>query len=660
MYYFYHFLVLFYPGYMLANLLVVNQHKYLLSFSMSYAFVVLTLFVVKHLNVEGFYVIVTWLGYSLLLTIIWIHRNKSVLSSLVRGYGAETRMNLASFGKNQLALMPPVGLIAGVVIYLLIVGPYTEVPADVWWHLGGIQLNYNLDILVSTIQTDQYWHYLEAVFRYLSGLDSRQFILHATIANSITFVLGIYYFSIFLFSDLNRANGIKVAYALTASILFILFFGVNIFSYFRYYVLSYSFLNYIAYLTALLLITRILDINNRTNARDSTILLFLFPAMALIHFQEALFTTIMGVVILFVVLYDKVKDTEIINFIGISLPRLSTKKTSTDHVQTKNTRLLFIAYAVTIISILVWVYSYYYRVRHAPVSPFVINADRIFPFLKNLYISNPTYQFYETITLWGVFVYILYFLWRRQDRWVHPVVRAGMFIPLATLFNPFFVDFFLRYSTADVLWRMGYMITLPFFGAYIFVENIRSINWRNILRGSNLVPITILVLMVYLLTPIQTKFIDAPYARTYTLQPVRKKNNYTVWGDLIEYMSSIEGQRKILTDPVTGYILAATTSHDVPYRYKFYSIKHKDINLKRYERNTFRQYNDWLLVLNKRKGGFSRNGKISKHWSGRVMFLEGKYSDKLDYYVTKNTDIFIKQWEKDNITVYLIKYPELG
>ena len=67
--------------------------------------------------------------------------------------------------------------------------------------------------------------------------------------------------------------------------------------------------------------------------------------------------------------------------------------------------------------------------------PFLIPLSSTLPVLKQLYVSNPTFQPYHAVTVWGVVVYLLCLL-RFRFLAVSPILLVGMLSPVITLFNP--------------------------------------------------------------------------------------------------------------------------------------------------------------------------------------------------------------------------------
>ena len=536
-------------------------------------------------------------------------------------------------------------LVAGLaLLYLSVVGPYTEVPADAWWHLETIQKIFNGDLLGGRVQTDHYWHHLLALLRKLSGADFETFIFVATLTNSVTFILGIYYFSLYVFSRSRMNRRERIMCAVLACILVVMHFGVNIFSYFRYYVFAYSFFNHIIFLFAFVLLADFYR-SGRYSATNIYWVALLFLISALVHFQEALFIVVSGVSLAVVKYYSYLKGQGGSGLVG-------TYQSLAPHIRdnARHGRRVRVSFVVVVIgSIVAIAWSLYGMERRDAVYPFLLEVKAVLPFLGNLYISNPVYQVYQTISVWGLLVYAIYLVDKKR-LFKSDILNAGMLVPVLTLFNPIFVDFFLRFSTADRIWRIGYIIPVAFLGAYYIQHYYKALLGKKEIRAG-----LVLVGLVVLLFPLEYKYLVSRDSRIYTLRSVEEDVNYVIWADLIDYLNGINTSKYVLTDPVTGYVVSASTRH-YSQRVKFYDLGHERINYDKYERNTFARYDGWLLIINQRDGGASENGERSGHWARDVLRVSRNYSDSLIRYVQSYPEIFRIRWSQNGIRVYDIIY----
>jgi len=172
-------------------------------------------------------------------------------------------------------------------------------------------------------------------------------------------------------------------------------------------------------------------------------------------------------------------------------------------------------------------------------------------------------------------------------------------------------------------------------------------------KFNKLARVAIVVGLVTLLLPINTAYIEEKNSRLYTLRTVPANNNYHMWNDLYQYLNTLESTR-ILTDQVTGYTINGLTRHRYRGR-KFYGFWSFKTDRKKYDKRMFKNKDDWLLVINKRDGGNSMVGRLSRHWSEGVLKVSNYYSKEFEDFVDKNGDVFHKLWQGKNIRVYRIK-----
>lgn len=556
-----------------------------------------------------------------------------------------------------------VSLIAVIVGYLLLVGPYTEVPADAWHHLGEFQQHYVY------LQQDQlrpitsiwsmftsyagYWYFLHAYIAHVADQTIAESLQPLTIATSVSFLLSVYLFALFLFRDssISRKEAAIVS-ALSAGF-YAVHFGINIFSYVRYYAFAPTMLNFVVYFSAVGVLIQFLR-----GGKGADILLALLPihliVLAAVHMQEAIFFVIMSTALIMVYfielrLISVNPNGQEASQKGVGQAVIFTNFTAA-HLRVS---VLFITGIV--LTLFVWIYSYVNLDRHDPLQHGrLISIGDILPFLKNMYILNPVRDFYQVITAWGVFIYVLFLISVKKFR-QYPYLMAGMVLPLLTVFNPLFTDFFLRYSWPEVLWRICYLIPLPFVAAFVLLSSFKSVvgDVGMIRKAGSALAI---VLALALLFPLHNTYFDSRFSRIYTLGSVERGNDYLIWADLIEFLDK-NPVKRVLTDPVSGYVIKGVTTKRYQ-GHKFHKIDHINLNHKQYDPEIFLPYaHDWLLVVNKRDGELSDNGERARHWPKDVLRVSQYYSDELLQYVSGNPDLFKPVWEQDRITVYQILEP---
>ena len=376
----------------------------------------------------------------------------------------------------------------------------------------------------------------------------------------------------------------------------------------------------------------------------------IFAASIYIHRQEAVFTALMISIMSFYLFVQKHTETLILLWQGqVRLTQLSLVKFCSDKI---NLSFLF----TQTIMVSLFIYSYFSIVRNPIIQPKVISLESIFPFLKNLYILNPSFQFYNVITVWGVVVILLFIMNVKTFR-NNAFLMAGMLSPFFTVFNPLFTDLFLRHSMSMTLWRMTFLLPLHLVAAYLFVVAVKYL-WI----GDSLKRIYGLITIIMLVMPLfsfQTTFIENQYSRLLTLKPVPVENSPEHWNDMIEFLNTIEDRSVIITDPVTGYVITALTQH-VSTRLKFHRSRqgYIEFNFDDYSNHPFDKYKGYLFIINKRNGGLSETGRVSGHWPENILQVEDFYFSKsLEDYVDSNPDRFKLLWGKDRIRVYLLDRP---
>jgi hypothetical protein len=312
----------------------------------------------------------------------------------------------------------------------------------------------------------------------------------------------------------------------------------------------------------------------------------------------------------------------------------------------------------------------------------LLPVQQIIPFLKNMYLVPPTGRFYEVLTLWGVLVYLLFFI-RLRFFARQPFILAGMFLPLLTLFNPFTVDLLLRIGvTSNALYRLGYLLPLPLVAGFLAVESGRVLctgrfqpappaaatlkpaacpAWgifRRVLAAA------VLAGLVGCLFPIHSRYLEAPYSRCFTLRRIPPANTEKIWADLLEFLSRFD-DKHIITDRVTGYVIRGWTlnspctgwfhdsAHDWWLQAAHVPWRGEELLAELAQRRDC----SWLLVINERDGGYSGNGAISGHWPGDVLKVSRYYAPKMKAYVAEHPEHFQLLWSADRIRVYSVVIP---
>jgi hypothetical protein len=235
-----------------------------------------------------------------------------------------------------------------------------------------------------------------------------------------------------------------------------------------------------------------------------------------------------------------------------------------------------------------------------------------------------------------------------------PFLILGMLSPVITVFNPLFVDLFIRLEETKVLWRLCYFIPLHFVAAAVCI-----LLWQCVSRSSFpkqlICSIALLSLFLLLLPSVGPVKLNI-YAKT-TLERVGIANRVEHWKDMIEFLDTLDNKYEILTDPISGYMISAFTPHRT-FQYKFLTGRWYDERpflFDNYDQFPLSEYNGKLLVVNNRNGDPSRTGELSHHWHKDVLRLSDYYSTALVVHLETNPDRFEKLWSRDRISIYLIR-----
>ena len=648
-------LILFFlPGLAIIYLAGLDKYRYLLSFSLSYTVFVLWL---KAMTLAGQDVQSFMYSYFLLILVLCL---LALVKFYRRTYSRGSNHEVKCYGCGDYTRFIPVFLIILFIsVYFFLVGAYVELPADIFQHMETMQ-EVTRDILRSIRdgtplkgnlgQNGRYWFYLYSLICSWGGVTLSASILAASIFNTSVFLLGVYWFSQVVFREMQVSSKALI-FISSAAVFFTFFhFGINIFAFIRYYALAPVILNFVLYFSIMAIIIDFFRVKE-WNIKYLVVAGVIFYTSLHIHRQEALFAVLMVCIMSFYLFAQKHAP----NFKFLWQGQARSIQISPVKFLTNKVNISFLLTQIVMISL--FIYSYLSIARRPITEPKVISLENIFPFFKNLYILNPTYQFYSVVTLWGAAVILLFMLNIRRFT-NNAFLMAGMLSPFFTVFNPFFTDLFLRHSYSVMLWRMNFLMPLHLVAACLIVITVQYIREGSYLKKAY--GVISIILLISFLFPVQTTFLQNRYSRLLTLKPVPVENSPQHWTDLIEYLNGIKKQKKIITDPVTGYMVTALTRHE-SRRAKFHRIwgDYIEFNFDDYSSNPFDSYDGYLFIINRRNGGTSKTGRIARHWSENILQVENFYfSKKLEGYISSNPDRFRLLWEKDRVRVYSIDAPK--
>lgn len=527
-------------------------------------------------------------------------------------------------------------------LYQALFGSFNEIPSDLYTHLENYQKSNNnlannslgLKLTWAQIvsQKSGVFYYLVSTVNQLTNLDTRLVVELVDFSNRTLFLLAIFWFSKILFKQHSKSN--LLAYI---SVLFVsLHMGINVFSYIRYYSFAPTMLAMVIYLYAISIFSE--QINNPLTLKsfliNSCLLLTALLATAAIHTQEAMFIGVMIFAISLVATFKR-------------LFRFTTSKS----------QRFGQAELITILGLLTFTGVYLYSVENLVRAP---NAHwRLWEFGEGFWIFpqlttlNLKLQFIQVTTLWGLVVYLLFFLNIKRYR-NNLFVLAGMFSPLITFLNPFFIDTFLRHYNSTTVWRLCYILPIHFVAADLFVHYYQRIRVVSILKKA--IYSFILILLVLLLAPIANTWKKVHFSRVPSLAASKSNLSHSHYADLLDFLNSLSKPEKILTDPMLGYMISGLTKHFSERKKFFRNSKFKRFSYYEYDKNTLTAYKDHLLIVNLREKGLSEIGALSQHWrQNEWTETEYYYPQSLIDHLNQNPAIAQQLWSQNGVAVYRLR-----
>ena len=542
-------------------------------------------------------------------------------------------------------------------IYLYWVGPYTEVPADFWSHIGSIQHHYQSisegqafpqvgDLRALIGKEAEYWYVIQALFCYTAGIPVEQSFAPQAMISSLIILSAVFVFTLLILRGSDVSDQGRFIVAAIATCFFLTAFGTNVFSFVRYYAFAPAFLNYVLYLIFAVLVLDFLGRSIVPKPVNAALLFALLVLMAIVHLQEVIFAVTLGSTMLFYTWF-RVSIVGSENFEGCSQGQFSLSRRQLDWI-------FYVAISLVVIAIVVAGIKFE---RHDPLAfRRMIDLAEVLPFVRHMYILDPQQQFYEALTPWGFLVLLLFvFHWRRFA--ANPFLVAGMLSPFYTVFNPVFTDFFLRLSWPELIWRLLYMVPTAIAAALIVYQcGCFLASRQHIVKM--IYGLTVISLLIVLLFPLDTKYFYSPYSKFQTLKKVSADNDHRVWQDLYAYLRTMDKKYNVLTDPVTGYTLRALTQHSYSGA-KFHTIHwggFKKYIFEEYYLDKYKNYDNWLFIINQRDGSLSETGRISRHWRHVQLQVHRYYPDSLVEFVKANPVVFEEIWAQNGISVYKISF----
>lgn len=616
------------PGWAIVRFLDLKGPRFLYSLLLSYAILVPVLFVGRMAEV-GVYTLalayVSWVIAVLILSAIvrWL---------LAIGNGSSTevpekRPDLSLWHTSYRSISAPlVGAICAAA-YVWWVGPYLEIPADVWEHLARIQEELAFfektgkvkSLIESPTEWGQllseqgrYWYLTIAIIVKLSDL--RLFETFRILDSGLFFIFcaGLFSFHFFVLRVFNWHPAKTAWLAVTATVLANLMLGKDVFAFSRYYVSAPTFLNYLVFLGGVSALIEVLRQEHKPKTHALLFLVAVFLAY-LIHRQEAAF------------LVTYLAIGSIIAAICCS-PVMNSNCSIRDLNPQANLGARYtLAFFVILTALIVVLFGGSDELRAVHPALVIQVSD------SDLYRINFVEQVLTTTGALGIVVLGFFWVWHLKKRGPLIFVMSAV-LPFVTVLNPYFVTTFLRFNDSYTIWRFQYMQLIAVLAVVLMAWIIgeRKVGHSLYRRFGPLAGAILLIAagaMSWHLS--DQKFWRYLGVRVHTLVRIPLENSAVIWGDLISVLNEKDfGSRKILTDPLTAYVLDGATPY-ASFSRKYHEDPEHSLKRERYVETSFNEHDGWLLIVNRRDGGSSRNGRLSRHWDEDVMTVSRFYSSEL-------------------------------
>jgi len=626
------------PGFAFALILGIQQQRFLISYSLNVSF-----FTTACLVTETLPSLADRLTTAYLVTLSIVLLVAKLISLLRENHSPNIRGFLqANFSVTRPTLAQGIGypsLLIGLFLgYIFTVNPYTELPSDVWQHLGHIKaelvgLENHSFSFPPELLSGSYAHRLHAFVASLFGVDQVAIVLPGTIFTSIILILSFYFFFCWILKETLSDSQNARTLAFASTVLTFVSFGVDQFSYFRYYALAPTIIAYPLFLTATIFL--LTGINHRGVQPSNVTAAMLFGVFAgLIHRQELMFLLIVAAVYIPWIILDH-RD------------RLS-------FMPLKN--------ALVRLGVLIITSCFFTAVIHFFLdlpTPETLDARFIkLSFLPtsygHLYVLNPIEQFFGVLSAVGIVAYIGFSLKYVEFR-SNPFFIVVLSIPFVTLFNPFFLSIFFQFTTPYHAWRILYLIPFSLVAttaAWLFISN------RKTKVGQRRVVGVVCAVIVAALIIDTTALPKSPLLLRYlTLKSTGQSGmDLTDWPELQGFLNSLSEPIDIVTDPVTGYFIRGATKHRTEgfkFHNSFDSVAiNKVFQGSKAKHLMHPELADRILIVNKQNGPVSQLGATSGHWPSEVLEVSHYYPAELQTVLDDNPERFLSIWQVDGATIY--------
>ncbi len=615
------------PGLALYRLLGLERNRFAVSTALGIAVLVVSQLPVRLMGLS----VTAWLGMVAGVSLVVL-----VVPAIVRVRAAGVAALGPSATTWSMATAGAVVVAVAFVGYHLLAGGYTEVPSDFWNHLERIRWEIGVqsgDHLIryhaslSGLVNRDYAHALHALLSSQLGVPRLDLVESGGLVAVLLFLLSTYWFARAVCDDADYPEHRRTLVALVAVLLVVLWKGTTVFSFIRYYAMAPAMLAFVVYHGFILVWLEIVR-GQRRLLVHGLVAVFLAVAMLLMHQQELAFALVMAALMLAV----------------YTLGRPGARDGLAGRVRIA---------ALAIGAILVAASSAWLVARREPGS--IVGSKLLYigdyvPWFEDVFILNPTYQFYMVMGWFGL-VGLLVALWRFRDIRGSTVLVAGLLTPLVTVFNPGFVYLYLHLAKYETVWRWLFMLPLSLILAKILVDF--ACRYGRLPVRGKAIGVAIVAVMAFLLTPMDIAGYRNTNSRLDTLVDTRAQGVNWI-RDVVEYLQQ-QPNSLILTDPITSYVIRSSTNHHV-FGWKFYPGRsgydfvdlHEDGELERFLRQ-----NRGLYVINRRDTANTRNGEQSGHWYVDVLTTSKWYPPHL---VDRLESLGAEQvYDDDGVMIYALR-----
>lgn len=585
---------LFLPGLVLHRLLGLKNNTLLSSMALGISLLVISQVPVRVWRLD----LDHWLAGMVGFTVAG-----AVLAAIV----SWCRRRALPRGRGDLAVTIGTAAVAlGWSAYHACVGGYSEVPSDFWNHLHRIRWEVDFqrkggfipyDASLAGLVNRDYVHALHALVTSRLGVPLADLVEVSGYLATLLFLLASYGFAVAVFRAWPHAPA-RIAWTAAVSVMVLVAFkGVTVFSFVRYYAMAPAMLGFIVYYAFLAAWQALLDGKERWTALAALAVFGL--AMGLMHQQELAFAVVVAGLVLLVTCVVRPEARP-----GGRRGWLSA--------------LLAVGLAA-VVAAGAWL------VRVADRGPVVgnklLNLADLLPGFDDVFVLNPGFQFIEVLGVFGIAVLVVA-LWHIREFRPSPLLLAGLLVPLVTVFNPLFVYTYLHLAKFETVWRFLFVVPVSLFAGYLLVSfalRLRTLGWPGRCAGLLLV-----ALLAISLLPVQWGTYRN-VSRLTTLVDTRAEG--VDWLRDVAAEVAVLPVQSLYTDPVTSYVLRASTRHHV-FGWKFYKgrsgFDFAGLSA-RGELAGFLVENPGIYVVNRRDRRNTPNGWVSGHWYADVLTVSKWY-----------------------------------